>query len=459
MFELGREFKKLFVGERLRPHTDGLTGGDAALLELLDLPMLMTEARSADVAAGRVGTHDKAGRRLDAAVVWREAARRSGDAVALRKAAATAELACAGFDPARRPDSWARARCEQGFCGLLGAELFGDPGLNAAALTAFREARATARTGLAAALADVGAATVLARQALGQGDADAAWAAAREFNAPIAALDIATRRLTQARALSAEARLVRADLLCGFGQRLKDEAMLQAAFDDAAAAAARLDLAYEPLTWARAEILRGQALALLGEIRADVDAIASGATALAGALDHLVRDHSPLDWARAQLSLARALTALGEAAADERAYEQAVTCYDRANLVLKDVPAIPLRGLAAGERAVALARSAELTGNLSVLDTAEAALKIELSALQPKRDPIGWAVAQLHLARLYEARIDITGKDRGERASALVALEAALDVFGDQGMRTLTVMASEALERLRAGPNAKRTAV
>ncbi len=459
MFELGREFRKLFAGERPRAHADGLTGGDAALLELLDLSMLMTEARSADVAAGRVGAHDKAGRRLDAAVVWREAARRSGDAVALRKAAATAELACAGFDPARRPDGWARARCEQGFCGLLGAELFGDPGLNAAALTAFREARATAKTGLAAGLADVGVATVLARQALGQGDADAAWAAAREFNGPIAALDTATRRLTQARALSAEARLVRADLLCGFGLRLKDEAMLQAAFDDAAAAAARLDLAYEPLTWARAEILRGQALALLGEIRGDVDAIASGATALAGALDHLVRDHSPLDWARAQLSLARALTALGEAAADERAYEQAVTCYDRANLVLKDAPAIPLRGVAAGERAVALARSAELTGNLSVLDTAEAALKIELSALQPRRDPIGWAVAQLHLARLYEARIDITGKDRGERASALVALEAALDVFGDQGMRSLTVMASEALERLRAGPATKRTAV
>jgi tetratricopeptide (TPR) repeat protein len=240
---------------------------------------------------------------------------------------------------------------------------------------------------------------------------------------------------------------------------LKDEALLQAALDDAATAAARLDLAYEPLTWARAEILRGQALAMMGDVRGDVEAIAAGATALAGALDHLIRDHSPLDWARAQISLARALTALGEAAADERAYEQAVTCYDRANLVLKDAPATPLRGLAAGERAVCLARSAELTGNLTVLDTAEAALKIELAGLQPRRDPVSWALAQLHLARLYEARIDITGKDRGERAKALIALDAALDVFADQGMRSLSVMASDALERLRAGPTAKRTAV
>ena len=165
MFELGREFLKLFATDRPRANADGLTGGDAALLELLDLAMLTTEARSADVAAGRIGVHDKGQRRLDAAVVWREVARRSGDAVSLRKAAATAEMACAGFEPHRRPDGWARARCEQGFCGLLGAELFGDPGLNAAALNAFREARGVAKGGIAAALADIGIATVLGRRA------------------------------------------------------------------------------------------------------------------------------------------------------------------------------------------------------------------------------------------------------------------------------------------------------
>jgi hypothetical protein len=66
---------------------------------------------------------------------------------------------------------------------------------------------------------------------------------------------------------------------------------------------------------------------------------------------------------------------------------------------------------------------------------------------------------QLHLARLYEARVDITGKDKGERAAAVMALDAALDVFGEQGLRSLTIMASEALERLRAGPAPKRTAV
>jgi hypothetical protein len=459
MFELGREFMKLFAGERLRPIADGLTGGDAALLELLDFSMLLTEARSADVAAGRVGVQDKAQRRLDAAVVWREVARRSGDVIALRKAAAVAETALAAFDAAKNPDAWARARVEQGLCGLLGAELFGDPGLNAAAQTAFREAREKARQGPVAPLADVGLAVVAARQEMAQGDADAAWAAAARFNAPIVALDALTRRLTAARPLAAEARLLRADVLCGWGARLKDEALVKAAFDDAAGGAERLDLAYEPLTWIRAEALRGQALALLGEVRGEVDDIASGATALAGALDHLVRDHSPLDWARVQIALARALSALGEAACDERAYEQAVTCYDRADLVLKEVPAIPLRGMAAGERALCLARSAELTGNLAVLDAAELALKTELATLKPRRDPVAWALAQLHLARLYEARMEITGKDRGERASGVMALDAALDVFADQGLRSLSVLASEALARLKEGPAPKRTAV
>ena len=459
MFELGREFMRLFAGERMKPHADGLTGGDATLLELLDLNLLQQEAKAADVAAGRISAQDKPQRRLDAAVVWREVARRSGDAVALRKAAAAAETACAGFDPVRRPDAWARARCEQGFAGLLGAELFGDPGLDAAAAATFREARAIARGGLAAPLADVGIALLEARGQIATGDAAAAWAAAARFTAPIAALDAMTRRSQAARSLAAEARLIRADLLCGWGARLKDEALLRAAIDDAAGAADRLDLAYEPLTWARAEILRGQGLALWGDAAGDIDAVAAGATTLAGALDHLSRDHSPLDWARTQIALAHALQSLGEASADERAYEQAVTCYDRANLVLKAAPATPLRGLAAGERAMCLARSAELTGDLAVLDTAEAALKIELSALQPRRDPVAWALVQLHLARLYEARIDITGKDRGQRAAAIMALDAALDVFGEQGLRSLSVMASDALERLRAGPTPKRTAV
>jgi hypothetical protein len=448
MFELGRELRRFFAPERIRSHSDGLTRGDSSLLELLDSQLLAQEAKSADVAAGRIGAKDKPRRRLEAAIVWREVARRTGDAVALRKAAAAAETAAAGFEAAHRKDGWARARCEQAFCALLGAELFGDPGLNAAAEVAFRDARVEVRGGLAAPLADIGLLAIEGRRLLDTSTSAEALAFAARFATPIHALDAIAKRVTAARSLAAEARLIRADLLCGWGARLKDVDLLAAAAKEAADAAERLDSAYEPLTWVRAKILHGQALALRGEMSGDVDGLAAGAGALALALDSLTRDHSPLDWARAQVSLAQGLQALGEASSDARAFEHAVSCYDRAGMVLRETPTLPLRGHAAGARAVCLARSAEITGDLAVLDAAEAAMKIELASQSPRRDPVGWALAQLHLARLYEARISMTGKDRGERAAALMALDAALDVFAEHGMRSLSVLAYDAVERM-----------
>jgi hypothetical protein len=449
MFELGRELRRFFASDRAKPvPQDGLTGGDSSLLELLDCQLLAQEAKAADIAAGRISAKDKPRRRLEAAIVWREVARRTGDPVALRKAAAGAETAAAGFEAAHRRDGWARARCEQAFAALLGAEIFGDPGLSAAAETAFREARGNIKGGLAAPLADVGLLAIEGRRLLDKADAAEATAFVQRFTLPITALDNIAKRVTAARALAAEARLIRADMLCGFGARLKDGDMLDASAREAAAAGERLDAAYEPLTWVRAKIMHGQALALKGEAIGDVDALAAGAGALAMALDNLTREHSPLDWARTQVALAQALQALGEASSDARAFEHAVSCYDRAGLVLKETPTLPLRGAAAGSRAVCLARQAELTGDRAVLDAAEAAMKIELASLSPRRDPVGWALAQLHLARLYEARMGMTGRDEGERAGALIALDAALDVFADHGLRSLSLLATEAIERL-----------
>jgi tetratricopeptide (TPR) repeat protein len=449
MFELGRELKRFFSAERTRAPSDGLTRGDTSLLELLDARLLAQEAKASDIAAGRVGAKDKPARRLEAAIVWREVARRTGDPVALRKAAAGAEIAATGFDATHRRDGWARARCEQAFCALLGAEIFGDPGLAAAAEVAFNEARSSTKGGLAAPLADIGIAALEGRRLLEGSDVAAARAWAARLNAPIAALDTIAKRVPAARALAAEARLIRADLLSGWGARLRDGDLLDMAAQDAAAAADRLDSAFEPLTWARAKIAHGQALALRGEAVGDVDTLAAGAGALALAMDNLTRDHSPLDWARTQVALGQSLQALGEAASDARAFEHAVSCFDRASLVLKDTATLPLRGVAASARAVCLARVAEITGDRAVLDVAEAAMKIELAALSPGRDPVGWALAQLHLARLYEARLGMTGIDKGERAAAMMALDAALDVFGEHGLRSASVLANDAMDRLR----------
>lgn len=450
MFEFGRELKRIFGAQGgWRPARDGLAGGDSALLELLDLSLLRNEGKAADVAAGRISAKDKPQRRLEAAIVWREVARRSGDAATLRKAAAQAEAAATAFDRERRPDGWARARCEQAFCALLGAELFGEEGLNAAAEIAFREAREAARGGLAAPLAEVGLALIEGRRRMSLGDAQAARVTAARFSAPIAALQALTRRCSAAHLLIAEARTLRADMLAGWGARLKDPDILQMALNEAADVADGLDGAYEPLAHARAAALRGQVLALMGEVSGDIEQILEAVTCLADVVEDMARDHSPLDWARMQAALGLALQILGEATAGERAFEQAVTCYERAGLVLSDAPALALRAEASNGRALCLARSAELSGDLAVLDAAEAAFKIELAHRRAGVDPVSWALAQVNLARIYEARLDITGKDRGERASAALALQAALDVFAEEGLRSFTLIAIDAMERLR----------
>ena len=236
--------------------------------------------------------------------------------------------------------------------------------------------------------------------------------------------------------------------MLGWGARLGDRALLQQALADIETAGADLDVDHEPLSWARVVILRGQTLVLLGETGGLVETLIDGVNALAGALDDLTRDHSPMDWARLQTGLAQGLQALGEATTSERAYEQAVTCYDRATSVFKDSPALALRVLAASNRALCLARSAELSGDLAVLDAAEAAFRIELSNLSAGREPVTWAMLQVNLARLYESRMEITGRDRGERAAATTALSAAHEVFTEQGLRSLSLLASDALERL-----------
>jgi hypothetical protein len=452
MFEFGRELRRLFGADSLNPPRDGLTGGDSSLLELLDLNLLQQEAKACDVAAGRVGAKDRAQRKLEAAIVWREVARRSGDAVALRKAAANAETAAGLFDRNRRPDGWARARCEQAFCALLGAELFGDEGLDAAAEVAFQEAYAAARGGLARPLAEIGLIAIEGRARLADGDAQTARVVSARFTTPLAGLQTLTRRCRAARLLAVEARLIRADLLLGWGARLADRDLVLRALAEADAAGLDLEVDYEPLSFARVAAMRGQALAFLGEITGQVETVIDGVNVLAEVLEDLTRDQSPLDWARVQTALAQGLQALGEASVSERAYEQAVTCYDRAVVVLKTAPALALRAVAASNRALCLARSAELSGDLTVLDAAETAFRLELGEISANRDPVGWALLQVNLARLYESRLEITGRDRGERAAAATALSAALEVFVEQGLRSLSLVASDALDRLAEGP-------
>lgn len=440
MFEFGRDLRGRRPALVAGLFRDDIVGADRSLHELLDLSLLLAEAKGADAVARRARSREAAGAALSAAGIWRELARRSGDPVALRKAAAHAEAAA----NAARGAVLTAARCEQAQCALLGAELFGDDSLAAAARHLL---------GLAAgsALVDALRATLAAQEALAADDPDAGLAAAQAMERPLTALAAAARGRDALRLEHADRVCARADVLIGFGGRLRDGALVAVALKELADLRGALDPAYAPLAAARADALRGEGLVLAGELAGDVTLIIDGVDVLTAAVELIPADHSPLDWARLNASLALALQALGEATTCERAFEQAVTAFDRARGVLSDHPALQLTAVVANNRAVCLARSAELTGDLAVLDAAEAALKTELTHGAPRRDPVAWAIVQLNLARLYEARVEITGRDRGERAAAAMALATAFDVFAEQGLRSLSEMASNGLDRLRAG--------
>jgi hypothetical protein len=87
-----------------------------------------------------------------------------------------------------------------------------------------------------------------------------------------------------------------------------------------------------------------------------------------------------------------------------------VTCYDRANSVLKAVPALALSAFATSNRAICL-----FAGLLDVLATSPFWTPLKPPSAWSCRDlrraaiPPPWALLQVHLARLYEARMDITG--------------------------------------------------
>lgn len=442
MFEMGREIRRLFTGDAPR---DGLSLGDGGLLELLDLNLLRAECRSADIAAGRIGARDRPQRLLDSAQVWRELARRSGDAAALRKAASLAEDAAARFKAENRARGAARARCEQAMVAIVGAQLFAEDGLNAAAEYVLAEVASGSE------LARGALAGLTVRGVMSAGDLEAVIAAARGWDGPIAALE-GQGQGRDAGAMMAARRLRcdRAEFLTGCAGRLHVPALFERALEDLDKAGAELDPAYRPLSYARVRELKGLALLGLGEATGDATPLLQAAEVLSAAVDGLDPTHSPIDWARLHAALAQALLALGEAGDCEAAFDKAIAAFGQALSVLDGAPGLALRAGVAQGRASALVRRAELRGDVMALDEAEAVFRCELADLKPSVDPVPWAVVQMNLARIYRARAAVGGRPGEARARAGEALAAALDVFGEHGLRSLAAMADRELDLLRA---------
>jgi tetratricopeptide (TPR) repeat protein len=441
------EFKRLFKTTGHTPKSSqrvGLTGGDISLLELLDFNLLSTEGQACDLSAGRLNPKDPVDLRLRQARVWREAARRSGDVVTVRRAASAAEKALKLIDETPSP-LWAEVRLEQGLCAMLGADLFGDDGLNAAANTAFSDA--ASMPGPAGAVARAKRAIIAAHQALARNDGLQALAELTAHDQSFTILRPLLRDRDVRLAL-ADIRLDRASATLSCAALLKDDRLAARALADIAAAVEGFDAAYEPLTVGRAWALRARGLVTLGDLTAEAARTAEAVEIYSRLFDAVTRDHSPLDWARAQYGQGLALQALAETAGTTDALREAERAFDRAVHVLGPQPALLLRAEAANARAVCRVRAAELSDDPVALDEAEAVFRIELARCDPHRDPIGWALAQFSLARVYQTRAALFGRDRGERAKAAIALDAALDVFAENGRHDLAVLAENALKGL-----------
>ena len=114
-----------------------------------------------------------------------------------------------------------------------------------------------------------------------------------------------------------------------------------------------------------------------------------------------------------------------------------------------EAPDVAHRPVCAFDRAIAITLRAERRGDLKSLDYAEATFRAELFSVNASTQPLDWAVLQVALARVYEARADITG-EAGERANAAVSLHAAFDVFTERGLRSLSEIVLSSLEQIKA---------
>jgi len=443
MFEFGRELRRIFRNQ-------GRVDTDPSLYELLNLKLLITQGRALDIEGGRVSTKYRFGPYIEAAQVWREYARRTGDPAAVRRAANAAENA---GKEAKTALEGAQAVLEQALTCLLGIDLFEAWDLMPTAEKLLAEGRVAAADDEALRIRFNRAEAMLAaRLAVRQGiaeDLEPALLAMSHIDRAIERADHQVRKTQSARDKldAAHARFERGDLLMLVGLDRGDASLMAAVIKDFQALRDRLDAAYEPVTHARVTLRLAMAHVWKGQIEGRPDLISEGIAMLASDDGPPDYEHSPLDWVEHRHALAMALQALAELTLNQEVYDKAMAVYDQALRRPLQKP-LRLRAQVVNNRAGCLARHAELKGDLKALDKAELTFKDELRGVRPGDDPVSWAILQTNLARLYVARGDITGFMM-ERTEAAYALEAAHDIFVEHGMKALGRSAMEYLDRVR----------
>ena len=420
---------------------------NAERIELIDTMALRAEASAAGLAVHQADDKSRPLRLLEQAFMMREVARRTGDPVALAGAARNAERA---VKLSRDDRIRVAGRIELCASSVLTADLFGDASAADAAESRIAGIEAEENLTIEEQIQVLGLkARLLARQSLTDNDLNGAVEAAGVFDEAVDLSDERLRQLGEGRISAANLRIHRADMLIGFGIQLKEISLLRQAQTDLTQLVGQIDGDRLPITWARAEALLGSAMAACGDLEAREDEISQGAVALSAAMAHLPADHSPLDTARTCHALGLVLMALGEACDDDQLFDEAISAFDRALGPFESAPELAQRPICAYDRATAIARRAELHGDVTALAYAERVFKAELSSINPGADPVAWAVIQVSLARVYTARAEVTG-DPTLRAKAMMALSEALDVFTERGLRTLADAALTSLDHLKA---------
>lgn len=405
MFEFGKDLRKLFAQAR--------ESEDLSWLELIGVDLLAGEARGQTTDAGRVSCARPHAAWLRASALWREHARRTGRSDSITRALDAAQDAARS---AATVDEIARAGVETAEALLLRFDLCGGRDVLDQASDALSGDQGC-KPAASALIASVQA-RIRSRRARFDSHPEALMLAA-------SLLDVAIHQVNKARAGSTDdLRMDRAALALEAGVARRDARLLDQAGRELLNLVQTATPEYQPLTRARALTLCGAGLAALAALADNEPAREQGRQMFEAAADQFTPDHSPLDWATIQVvrgATPDAVSLVALRQADALTSGQGLVV----GAMIRDL-------LVEGEIAAAAS-----IGDLPRLATAEAVVRRRLSDGPPVSE-LDWAVDQIAMARIAQARSQLTGADAG---TANLALFEAADVARARGLPALAARA------------------
>ena len=413
MFELGRDLRKLFAQAR--------DSEDLSWLELISVDLLAVEARQQSTDAGRVSCAKPCQAALRSSALWREHARRTGEAESIERALkGAADAACA----ATSDDLASRAAIAVAQARLLRFDLTGGLDLLDKAARGADAISLPRRGETSLALAIVRA-RIGARQARVTQDNDRLIAALSEMDA------VLTRIGKHEGVETDDLKLDRAGMALELGLHRRDPRLLDEAGQALRAIVEAASPDYRPVTRARALTLCAAGLSALSILARDDDAAVQAREMFEIAADQFTADHSPLDWVAVQIVRA----SNGDVALD--VLQQAETLTANQGLVL-----------GAHARDLRLSRQitqAQTEADLPALKRIEAEVRRSLSRRSGPVAPLDWAVDQIAMGRLSLARAAMTG-ERGKDIG--FAVSEACAVAREHGILAIAGQAEVLVQRL-----------